>query len=146
MLKKAAIVALLGLAGMGGGVAVTGLAGQRYLRNVEIVLPPGTNGNHVVALTSGEHPGVRVYAMKNFVWAGATGSLDGTADAVGAAVREVIANNHGKVKAVMRSFGLPQRRPLGNLVHYGLLGLLAGLSAAFGFLVPSSSRVTAMSA
>jgi len=67
------ILVILGLAGMGAGVAATGLAGQRYLRNVGIVLPASASASHVVAMTRGEHPSVRVYAMKNFAWAGATG-------------------------------------------------------------------------
>jgi hypothetical protein len=45
---------------------------------------------------------------------------------------------------VLSSFEVAQRRPLGNPVHLGLAGLLAGVSAALGFLVPPGSRVTAV--
>ena len=57
--EEIAIVALLGLVGTALGVAVTGLAGQRYLRTVEVILPANTEASHVVAMTRGEHPDVR---------------------------------------------------------------------------------------
>jgi hypothetical protein len=140
MRKRVAFVAVLALLGMVAGVAVTGLAGERYRRSVEIELPVGADASHVVAITSGRHPGVRVYAMKNIVRADATGSLDSTAASTGEAVREVIAASHGTVKGVEPGFPLSLGRPLGNRVQYGLVGLLAGLSAALGFLAPRRSR------
>ena len=68
----------------------------------------------------------------------ASGSLGDAGRALNLANRAVIAANEGKVKA--RVYGTAARRPT---VRYGLLGLLAGLGAALGFLVPPKWRVIA---
>jgi hypothetical protein len=51
--------------------------------------------------------------------------------------RAVIAANDGKVKTWLH--GRTVRRPT---VKYGLLGLLAGLGAGLGIVVPPKRRVT----
>jgi len=62
---------------------------------------------------------------------------------VSAAIIEISQHTDGKVMSVMSHLETPQGRPPGNQVNYALLGLLAGLSTALGFLVPPGSRVTA---
>ena len=96
----------------------------------------------MVAMTRGEHPGVRVLAAGGrVVTVSASGSLMGSANAVGAATRELIGYAGGKVMTI-GSAGHALMRPLGNAVHYGAVGLLAGIGAGLGFVVPPRRRVT----
>jgi len=57
---------------------------------------------------------------------------------VGAAIREVIALNHGKYKRTAPSLVMRQQ----NEGIYGLFGFLAGPGTAVGFLMPPRSRVS----
>ena len=68
----------------------------------------------------------------------ASGSLGDAGRALNLANRAVIEANDGKVKMWLDD--LTTRRPT---VRYGLFGLLAGLGAALGFLVPPKWRVIA---
>jgi hypothetical protein len=144
MRGKVTLFALLGLVGLVIGVAVTGPAGARYQRTAEVVLRPNSDPSHVVAMTAGEHPGVRVFAHGGrFITITATGGAERAFNGVSAAIIEISQQADGKVMSVMSHLETPQWRPPGNRVNYGLVGLLAGLSAALGFVVPPRSRVTA---
>lgn len=144
MRGKFTMFALLGLVGLVVGIAVTSPAGARYQRTAEVVLRPNSHPSHVVAMTQGEHPGVRVFAHDGrFITVTATGGPERAFNGVSAAIIEISQQADGKVISVMSHLKTPQWRPPGNRVNYGLVGLLAGFSAALGFLVPPSSRVTA---
>jgi hypothetical protein len=145
MRRKITTFALLGLLGLVVGIAVTGLSGQRYRLSAEIVLRPDSHPSHAVVMTKGDHPGVGVIADgRRFITVTATGSPGNVWRAVSAVAREVSQNADGRVMAMTGHLETTQS-PLGNPVHYGLVGLLAGLSAALGFVVPPKSRVTAFS-
>src|SRR5262245_60111221 len=146
MLKRVMVVVLLGCIGLTAGVAVTGMGGQRYVKTAEILLRPNSDASHIVAMTKSQHPGVRVFAHSNgrrpTITVSATGSPEGAFNAVSTATTQVIRQADGHFKSALSSFETIQQRPLGNPVHYGMVGLLAGLSAALGFLVPPRSRLT----
>jgi hypothetical protein len=103
-------------------------------------------------MTRDDHPGVRVVAygghcqgcqwLKRHIGFSATGSVSSRERAVRLAVREVIAANDGKGTTWDPLVERVPRRGHG-LSGYALTGLLAGLGAAVGFLVPPKSRVTA---
>jgi hypothetical protein len=96
-------------------------------------------------MVRGQHPGARVTAAgSRSIYVSANGSLTGSANAVGAAVRELIGHADGRVSYMGTGGHALVRTSLGNPVHYGAVGLLAGLGAALGFLVPPRSRVTAV--
>jgi hypothetical protein len=96
------------------------------------------SASDLVRMTRDDHPGVLVEAHRRTISFSARGSLDDADRAVNLANRAVIAANDGKVKARVSGSAVPT--PLGIDV---LFGVLAGLSAALGFLVPPRSRVTA---
>lgn len=74
------------------------LGGYRYYFEQGIVLPPGSDARHLVAMMRGQHPGVRVIARApRFIVISATGSIR-AGRAVTEARREVVALNDGKVK------------------------------------------------
>ena len=141
--RKVAIVVLLGLVGLVIGVKATSLGGPRYEAFAQLDLPAHSHeAPALVAMTKGQHPGVRVSAAGGrSVEVSANGSLYGSADAVGAAARELIAHAHGKVHWI-GSAGHALMRPLGNPVHYGAVGFLAGLGAGLGFVVPVAASLT----
>ena len=89
-------------------------------------------------MTRDQHPGVRVVAFRGDVDFSATGNLGSADRAVNLAARKVISANDGKIKRNLVS-NPGQTIPASYLVR----GLLAGLGAALGFLVPPRSRVTA---
>jgi hypothetical protein len=133
MRGKVTMFALLGLVGLVVGIAVSSPAGARYQRTAELVLRPDSHPSHV-----------RVFAHDgHFITVTATGGPERTFNGVSAAIIEISQQADGKVMSVMSHLKTPQWRPPGNRVNYGLLGLLAGFSAALGLLVPPSSRVTA---
>ena len=106
------------------------------------MLPASADASHGMAATTGQHPGVRVLAYDDHsIYISATGTIADAASAVDRATREVIAAYHGKIRTVLSSAAHALGRPLGNPVHFGLLGLLAGLSAALGFFIPPASRL-----
>src|SRR5262245_60490275 len=143
--RKIAIVALLGLVGLVVGVRVTSLGGLRYEAFEQLTLPTHSHeAPDLVAMTRGQHPGVRVLAAGGrVVLVSASGNLMGSANAVGAATRELIGHAHSKVTTI-GSAGHAMMRPLGNPAHYGAVGLLAGLGAGIGLVVPFRRRVTTM--
>ena len=143
MVKKLMIVALLGLAGLALAVAVTALGGPRYNASDEMWLPAHSRepATDLVAMVQGQHPGVRVIPAGNrVIYVSANGSLAGSANAVGAAVRELIGHADGNVSVMGRAGHALIRTTLGNRVHYGAVGLLAGIGAAVGLLVPVHSK------
>jgi hypothetical protein len=145
MLRRVMVVVLLGFVGMVVGVMVTPLGGPSYNASGEIWLSAHSwqSASDLVAMVKGQHPGVRVIpAGSRTIYVSVNGSLNGSAKAYGAAVRELLGHAQGKVDAMGRVGHALIRTPLGNRVHYGLVGLLAGLSAALGFLIPPRSRLT----
>ncbi len=145
MVKKLMIVALLGLAGLALGVAATALGGPRYNASDEMWLPADSrvSATDLVAMVRDQHPGVRVIpAGSRVIYVSANGSLAGSANAVGAAVRELMGHTDSNVSVMGRAGHALIRTTLGNRVHYGAVGLLAGIGAAVGLLVPPRSRVT----
>ena len=146
MLNKVTIVALLGVLGLCAGVAVTPIAGPRYLASGQISFPAHTReATNIVAKARGQHPGVRVHALAgHFVWLTATGSFAGSENAVHAAILKLVGYANGKViEAVEPSVPHRLRGPLGNPLHYGAIGLLAGLAPGLVFLTYSRRRATA---
>src|SRR4029077_12664505 len=90
MRGKITMFALLGLLGLVVGMGVTSPGGQRYQRTAEVVLRPNSDASHVVGLTQGEHPGVRVFAHGGrFITVTATGSTERAFDGVSAAIIEL---------------------------------------------------------
>jgi len=158
MLRRVMVVVLLGCLGLTSGVTLGTLFpsydGARYHVPAGLLLPANSphSASELVIMTRDNHPGVRVIAfgghcqgcrwLKRHIGFDATGSLSTTEQAVDLAIREVIAANDGKVERTWPGeiFRLPPRHY--GLSGYVLLGLLAGLSAALGFLVPPRSRMT----
>ena len=148
MLKRVMVVVLLGFLGLVVGVMATSRGGPEYNASGELVLPAHSqqSATDLVAMVKGQHPGVRVIpAGSRIIYVSANGSLQGSANAVQAAVRELVSRAHGKVvDFVGRAGHRLIRTTLGNPVHYGAVGLLTGMSAALGFLaLRRSIRVTA---
>jgi hypothetical protein len=139
MPKTVAAVLLLGFLGLTAGVVFDGLFPSNYQVGDALVLSAHSphSAPDLLSMTRDDHPGVLVVAHGRSITFSATGSLGAADRAVSLANRAVIAANNGKVKA--RLYGTAS--PAGG--RYTLMGLLAGLSAALGFLVPSRSRVTA---
>jgi hypothetical protein len=89
-----------------------------------------------VAITQGRHPGVRVFAgCERCIYVSAPSDAQ---EAFSLAYREVVAANNGKGTPMISFLATPLPTPT---TRYGLFGLLAGLSAALGFLVPPRSRL-----
>jgi len=105
----------------------------------ELVLPAASphSASELARMTRADHQDVRVDAYKGSLSFSATGSPDDAYRAVNLANKAVIVANNGKIKA--RIFGTTPRVPSGR---YALIGLLAGIGAAIGFLVPPKRRVT----
>jgi len=146
MVKNVTKVALLGVLGLGVGVAVRPLAGPGYLATGEITLPIHSRvATAMVAKARGQHPGVRVHVFRgDDVRLTATGSFMDSESAIHAAIVMLVGHAKGKIiEAVEPS--VPQRlsRPLGNAVHYGAIGLLAGLAPGLVFVAYSRRRATA---
>jgi hypothetical protein len=78
-----------------------------------------------------------------FITVTATGGPERAFNGVSAAIIDISQHTDSKVMSVMSHLETPQGPPPGNQANYGLVGLLAGLSTALGFLVPPRSRVTA---
>ena len=147
MLKKVMVVVLLGFLGLVVGSRVTSLGGPSYNASGQMSLPAHSRESaaDLVAMVKGLHPGVRVIAAGDrTIYVSANGSLAGSANAVGAAVRELIGHADGRVSFLGTGGHALIRTALGNPVHYGVVGLLAGLGVALGFLVPPRSRMTAV--
>lgn len=138
MLKRVMVIVLLGFLGLTAGAAF-GVLFPRYEVDDALVLPAHSphSASDLVIMTRDDHPGVLVTAHGRAISFSATGSLGDADRAVTLANRAVIAANEGKVKA--RVYGSAGRQPLGR---YALIGLLAGLGAALGFLVPPKWRMT----
>ena len=134
-------VVLLGFLGVMTGIAVDVLFPTSYEFGDTLVLPAHSphSASDLVRTTRDDHPGVLVIAHgARHIEFSATGSLGVTNRAMTLAKKAVIAANDGKVKTWFPD--LTVRRPT---VRYTLLGLLAGLGTALGFLVPPLSRGTA---
>lgn len=142
--KKIMTVVLLGLVGLVIGAKVTSLGGPRYEAFEQLTLPANSHqAPTLVAMTRGQHPDVKVSAAGGrSIEVSANGSHYGAANEVEKATRELLVRAHGKVHT-LGSFGHTEMRPLGNPVHYGAIGLLAGLGAGLGIVVPIRRRVTA---
>jgi hypothetical protein len=159
VVKRIVVVVLLGCVGLTAGVVFGTLFPSydvtRYDVPAGLLLPANSphSASELVIMTRDDHPGVRVIAyggrcqgcrwLRRHIGFDATGSLGSTERAVHLAIREVIAVNDGKVDRTWPGeiLRLPPRRY--GLSGYGLIGLLAGISAALGFLVPPRSRLTA---
>jgi hypothetical protein len=126
------------------GLVVGGVFDVLFPSNYEVadalMLPADSphSASDLVTMTRDDHPGVLIVAHGGRFYFSATGSLGDAVTAVTLANRAVIAANDGKVKTWFHG-----RTVRGPTVKYALLGLLAGLGAALGFLVPPKWRVTA---
>jgi hypothetical protein len=139
MLRRLAIVVLLGVAGLAVGVAMTAIGGHRYNASGELSLPANSRESapDLVAMVRGQHPGVRVIAAGDrVIYVSANGSLTGSANAAEAAVRELIGLTNGRASFAGGGEHALIRTTLGNRVHYGAVGLLAGIGAGLGFVFP----------
>jgi hypothetical protein len=146
MLRRLAVLVLFSLAGSVAGVEASWyglhyspgwfgwLGGYRYYADERIVLSPDSDARHLVALMKGQHPGVRVIARAPcLIVISATGGFHARW-LVTKAGREVVALNDGKAKRSVAGLG---RGLAGNPAEYGLL---AGLGAGLGFVVPPRRR------
>ncbi len=146
MLRRLAILVLLSLAGSVAGVEASWyglhyhpdwfgwLGGYRYYADEGMVLAPGSDAHHVVALMKGQHPGVQVVSRSpRRIVISATGSFH-AGWLVTKAGREVVTLNDGKAR---RSVGGMAQSMAGNPVEYGLL---AGLGTGLGIVVPPRRR------
>lgn len=140
VVKKVAVVMLIGFLGLVVGGVFDVIFPSNYEVADALILPVHSphSASDLVRMTRDDHPGVSVGAHGRVIDFSATGSLGEAGRAVTLANRAVIEANDGKVKAWFH--GLTGRRPT---VKYTLLGFLAGLGAALGFLVPPKWRITA---
>jgi hypothetical protein len=145
MLKRIAIMALLGTLGLAVGYASTWLGGHRYYIGTTLWLPRNSphSAKDLVVMTSGHHPGAQVRADGQEVNIEATGTILGADHAMRVAYKEVVAANDRKFRFLPYYAHFADQLELtwGDPVHRGLVGLLAGISAALGFLVPPRSRL-----
>jgi len=140
VLKRVLVVVLLGFLGLAAGMAF-GAVFPRYQVDYAILLPAHSphSASDLVRMTRDDHPGVRVVDYRlNVVEFSAIGSLASAERAVNLAARDVIAANDGKVKT--RFISNPGQIP--QPAFYALIGLLAGVGIALGFVVPPKSRLT----
>ncbi len=139
MLKKLAFVGVLALVGLVGGIAITGLGGLRVEIGSTLYLParnsPHTSAE-LVAMTRGHHPGAQVWAQGRSISIRAAGSFTDAELAMRAAYGELVASNDRKFKSYYPDFADQVGFTWGDRFRNGLLGLLAGISVAIGFLVP----------
>jgi hypothetical protein len=107
------------------------LGGYRYYFDAGVVLPPGSDARHLVAMMGGRHPGLQVVARATrIITSSAAGSIH-AGWAVTKAGSEVVALNDGKGKTfVEHGIGCDLA---GNPVDYGLL---AGLGTGLGVPCP----------
>ncbi len=98
MLKKAAIVVLLGILGLVVGYASTWLGGHYYYVGTKLWLARDTpyTSHELMAMTRGHHPGAVVWADGSAVDIMATGSIDGAEHAVREAFEKVVVANDRK--------------------------------------------------
>jgi ABC-type molybdate transport system substrate-binding protein len=146
MIKRVMVVVLLGFLGLVVGSSVTSLGGPSYSASGWMRLPAHSRESaaDLVAMVRGQHPGVRVSAAGGrSIYVSANGSLTGSWNAVAATVQELIGHADGKVSYLGSGGHALIRTSLGNPVHYGAVGLLAGLGAGLGFLLPPRSRLSA---
>jgi hypothetical protein len=146
MLKRIAIIALLGTLGFALGYTSTWLGGHRYYIGTVLWLPRHSAHSpaELVAMTSGRHPGAQVQASGgNMISIEATGTVLGADEAMRVAYKEVVAANDRKFQFLPYYAHFADQLELtwGDPVHRGLVGLLAGISVALGFLVPPRPRV-----
>jgi len=145
MLRRIAVIALLGILGLSVGYTSTWLGGHRYYIGTTLWL--ARHGPHsakeLVAMTSGHHPGAQVRADGHNVDIEATGTILGADHTMSVAYKEVVAANDRKFQFLPYYAHFADQLELtwGDPVHRGLVGLLAGISVALGFLVPPRSRV-----
>jgi hypothetical protein len=153
MLRSLAIVLLLGLAGLVAGVAyaATDLGPRSYTATEEFTLPaPSRDANRLAAVARSQHvQGVRVRVLDGHtLQVTGHGSLTGSVTALQAVVSQVrkaikdmslthVRSIHGGVHALAR-------RPQGNALQTGGIGLLAGLGAGLGLVVPLRRRMSAI--
>jgi hypothetical protein len=146
MLRRIAIIALLGILGFAVGYVSTWLGGHRYQIGTVLWLPRHSAHSpaELVAMTSGRHPGAQVRASGgNMISITASGTVLAADEAVRVAYKEVIAANDRKFQFLPYYAHFAEQLELtwGNPMHRGWVGLLAGISVALGFLVPPKSRV-----
>jgi hypothetical protein len=146
MLRRIAIIALLGILGFGAGYASTWLGGHRYYMGTLLWLPRHSAHKpaQIVAMTSGRHPGAQVRASgANKISIEASGTVLAVDNAMRVAYKEVVAANDGKFQflSYYPHFADQWGLAWGHPVRRGLIGLLAGISVALGFLFPARSRV-----
>ncbi len=140
MAKKIAMVLCLAVLGLVAGYASTWLGGHTYYIGSALWLPRHSqhSPSQLVAMTAGHHPGAEVRAVGNKISVEATGSLEGAEAAVAAGYRAVLVANDGKFQFLPYDHFVDQQGlAWGDPVHRGLVGLLAGISVALGFLVPA---------
>ncbi len=153
ILRSLAIVVLLGLVGLvaGGAFAVTDLGPRSYTATEEFTLPAHSHDAiRLAAVARSQHvEGVRVRVLDGHtLQVTGHGSLTGSVSALEAVVSQVrkaikdmslthVWSIHGGVHALAR-------RSQGNAVQTGGIGLLAGLGAGLGIVVPLRRRMTAI--
>lgn len=145
MLRRIAIIVLLGTLGFSVGYVSTWLGGHRYYIGTVLWLPRHSAHSpaELVAMTSGRHPGAQVRASGgNMISIEATGTILSADHAMRVAYKEVVAANDSKFQFLpyYAHFADQSELTWGNPMHRGLVGLLAGISVALGFLVPPRSR------
>ena len=156
MLRKLAVLVLFSLVGAAAGVEASWygqhyhpgwfglLGGYRYYFAEAVRLPPGSDARLLVAEMRGKHRGVRLVISPRRlrgprrIEISATGSIhEGLA--VTKAGREVIALNNGQGNRRVY-VGVAGSELAGNPMEYGLL---AGVGAALGLVVPPRRRAPA---
>ncbi len=141
MARKIAIVLCLAVLGLVAGYASTWLGGHSYYIGSGLWLPRHSqhSPSQLVAMTAGRHPGAEVRAVGgNKISVVATGSLEAAEAAVAAGYRAVLVANGGEFQFLPYDYVVDQQGLVwGDPVHRGLVGLLAGISVALGFLVPT---------
>ena len=138
MLKRFAAVVLLAFIGLAAGVAYSVLS-PSFAVGDTFVLPAHSprSAMDLVVIARNGRPSVLVTSHGRQISFSSTGSLGHADRAVEMANRAVLAANNGRIKAVLRY--LPAR--LYKTSSDALIGLLAGLGTALGFLVPFRWRM-----
>jgi hypothetical protein len=143
VLNRVMVVVLLGCVGLTAGVAFGTLFSSSEIRETFVVPAHTLSASDLVRMERGTHPAVRVVAHGRRVIELSTPGhrIDADEDwsALCIATLSPDVGPGGPACAVPLHPSDP-RLALGG---YVLFGLLAGLSAALGFLVPPRSRVTA---
>jgi hypothetical protein len=146
MLRRLATVALLATLGLVVGAAMTVFGARSYIAGEEFVLPAHSKDTvRLAAIARSMHVrGVRVRVLSGdtFQIIG-HGSRHGAARAlneVATQVRKAINRMPGAKLRRVLPFGHALARQQGNALLTGAIGLLAGLGAGLGLVVPSRSR------